>query len=92
MYRIEKEENGKECIVIDGFDKGIAPDPYSGLNLALQVNLETPGEISAGYPITSNTVSGATLTAPIAKSVAWFTSYTNAAPNGSPSKFAMLDA
>lgn len=64
-YRLEKEENGVKAIVIDGWEKGIADDPYSGMNRMLQVNLNTPGEVSVGYPITTATQSTGTMTVPI---------------------------
>ncbi len=72
--------------------EGIAPDPYTGLNKLTQVNLEVPNEISVGYPITTSTTSGGTLGKPIARSTAWFAAYGSAVANGSPSRFAMLDA
>lgn len=74
-YRLEEEPNGKEAIVIDGWDKGIASSPSLGMNAMLQVDLEVPGEVSVGYPITANATSGATMTQPIARSVRYFTAY-----------------
>lgn len=90
-YRIEQEPNGKTAIVIDGFDT-IASNPYSGMNKMFQVNLETQGEVSLGYPITANTVSGATLGQPIARSTRFFTYGTPGVPASSPQSFAILDA
>ncbi len=91
-YRVVKDRNGKEEIIITFPDTGIAPDPYSGLNRQFAVNLSVPNEISVGYPITASTTSGATLGTPIARSTAWFAAYGSAVGNGSPSRFAMLDA
>lgn len=92
MVRYEKEPSGDYAIVIDGFDKGIAPDPYSGTNSLLSVNINTPGEVSVGYPLTANTTSGATLGPPIADSVRFFGYGSPGAPTGSPQSFAMLDS
>lgn len=86
-YRYEK--NGD--LVIDGWD-GIGSTPYSGMGQMLGVNLETSGEVSVGYPITTSTVSGATLGNPIADSTRFFTYGTPAIPSGSPQSFAILDA
>ena len=88
---MEKEDNGEYALVIDGFDQGIASDPEKGLNRAYQVSLSVPGEVNVGYPITASTVSGATLTAPIARSTRWFGYGSPGAPSGSPQSFAMLD-
>lgn len=90
-YRLEKEPNGKEAIVITFPNTGIAEDPYSGMNRLYTVNTTVPNEVSVGYNMTNSTTSGGTLGAPIARSTAWFASYTSATGNGSPSKFAMLD-
>lgn len=93
MYRIENEENGEKALVIDGFDKGIAPDPYSGTNYMLGVNLNTPGEFSVGYPITANTLGSGTLGIPIARSTRFFSSYLVGTwgTTGSPQSYAILD-
>lgn len=64
-YRIEKEQNGVQALVIDGWDKGIGSDPYTGLGRLIQVDLATPGEIAVGYPITVSAQTGGTMTAPI---------------------------
>lgn len=64
-YKIVKEPNGVEAIVIRGWEQGIAPDPYSGMGRMLNVDLETPGEVAAGYPITTSSQSGGTMTIPI---------------------------
>lgn len=90
-YRFEKEPNGKSAIVIDGWEKGIAQDPYSGMNGMFQVDLETEGEISVGYPITTSATSGGTLTNPIARSTRFFSYGSPGVPTGSPSSFAILD-
>lgn len=91
-YKKEKEENGEYAIIIDGWEKGVAPDPYSGINRMNQVDLSTDGEVSVGYPITTSTTSGATLGVPIADSVRFFSYTTPGIPTGSPQSFAMLDA
>lgn len=91
-YRLETEPNGGTAIVIDGFDEGIGADPYSGLNYALSVNMETPGEISSGYTLTTSATSGGTLGPPISDSTRWFTYGTPGIPSGSPQSFAILDS
>lgn len=93
-YRVEKEDNEVNAIVIDGWEKGIAPDPYSGLNRLLSVDLETPGEIAVGYGITTSTTSGGTLGKPIASSKRLFPSYGTPVgiPTGSVQSYAILDA
>lgn len=63
-YSVQKEENGTPAIVISGWTDGISKSPYDGVNRMLQVNLNIPGEVSVGYPITSSTVTG-TLGIPI---------------------------
>ncbi len=92
-HRWEKEENGEYALVIDGWENGIAPDPYSGINRLSQANLDVPGEISVGYPITTSTTSGGTLGNPIADSTRYFSygSPVAAAPDA-PQSFAILDA
>lgn len=65
-YRIEREQNGKPALVIDGWDKGLADDPYSGPALLSQVNIGTvPGEVSVGFQITASTIASGTLGVPI---------------------------
>lgn len=92
-YRIEKEPNGGNVIIIDGWADGIAPDPYSGINRMLAVNLEVPGEVSVGYPITASTTSGGTLGVPIADSTRYFPTYvTQGTGTGSAQSYAILDA
>lgn len=93
-YRIEEEPNGGQAIVIDGWDKGIAADPYAGINRMLGVDLETHGEVAVGYPITTSTTSGGTLGNPIAKSVRLFPTYATpaASGDGSAQSYAILDA
>lgn len=98
-YKLEKEPTGKYALVIDGWQEGIAADPYSGINRMRVVDLETPGEVAVGYPITTSTTSasgGVTLSTPIADSTRWF-GYTasgafSGSPSGSPQSFAMLDS
>lgn len=92
-YRIEKEQNGKNAIVIDGWEKGTAPDPYSGIGEMLSVDLETPGEVSVGYGITTSSTSGGTLGKPIARSTRYFPTYVSQGiPTGAAQSYAMLDA
>lgn len=91
-YRIEKEENGTTAIVISGWEKGTAPDPYSGMNRMYSVNLTVPGEVSVGYDITANATSGGTLGNPIADSTRYFSYATPGVPASSPQSFAILDA
>lgn len=64
-YTFEKENNGEKAIVISGWNKGIAPDPYSGIGKMLTVDLSTPGEVSSGYGLTLNTLGAGTLNTPI---------------------------
>lgn len=91
-YRYEKEPNGKMAIVIDGWEKGIAPDPYSGINRMYSVDLSTDGEVAVGYTITANATSGTTLGTPIADSTRFFTYGTPGVPAGSAQSFAILDS
>lgn len=92
-YRWEKEESGNYAIVIDGWENGIASDPYSGLGLLQSVDLETPGEIAVGYPITASTTSGGTLGRPCARSTRYFPTYiTQGTATGLEQSYAILDA
>lgn len=93
-YRWEKEENGGDVLIIDGWENGIAPDPYSGINRMYGVNLTVKGEVSAGYPITTSTLSGggSSLGDPIARSIRWFGYVSPGTTSGSPQSFAILDA
>lgn len=92
-HRLEKEANGEYALVIDGFEEGIAPDPYSGMGLMQSVDLETPGEVAVGYPITASTTSGGTLGSPIARSTRYFPTYiTQGQPTGLEQSYAILDA
>jgi hypothetical protein len=88
-WRYDKESGD---FIIDGWENGTAPDPYSGLGRMYEVNLSVPGEVSVGYPITANATSGATLGTPIADSTRLFTYGTPGIPTGSPQSFAILDA
>lgn len=89
-WRVEKETG--DIVITFPKGEGIAADPYSGMNNLFSVNLNVPNEVSVGYPYTTSTVSGATLGIPIARSTAWFASYGSAVANGSPSRYAILDA
>lgn len=91
MWRLEKEENGKQAIILDDWSGGISDDPYSGPYFATGVNLETPGEASVGYPITISTRSGGSLSRPIARSTRFFSYATPGIPSGSAQSFAILD-
>lgn len=67
-WRFLKEEaSGDYAIVIDGWEKGIGTDPYSGLQRLSQVNLSVPGEVSVGYNLSNATITSGTLGVPIAK-------------------------
>lgn len=92
-WKIEREPNGDEAIVIDGWTNGIGADPYSGLGYLLGVDLETPGEVAVGYPLTANATSGGTLTAPIADSTRFFPTYMNptSIATGAAQSYAILD-
>lgn len=61
------DENGD--IVISGWETGISPNPYDGPTTLNNVNLAVPGEVNIGFPLTANTVSGATLGKPISKAI-----------------------
>lgn len=88
-YHIDPE-NGD--IVLDGFDKGVADDPYSGLGDISQCSIAVPNEISVGYTITANATSGATLGIPIARSTRFFNYGTPGIPAGtSAQSFAIVD-
>lgn len=91
-WRIESQTEEATEIIIDGWDKGSAPDPYSGINRMYAVNLATSGEVSVGYTITANATSGATLGTPIADSTRFF-AYGSSGyiPVGSAQSFAILD-
>lgn len=60
-WRLEKEPNGKEAIVIDGWQDGMGPDPYTGIGNMLRANLSVPGEISVGYDTTINSTGTGTV-------------------------------
>lgn len=71
-WRSEKGITGEMEIVIDGFDKGIAQDPYTGMGDMRVVNTGTvPGEVSAGFALTVSTTSGATLGIPVSRATAF---------------------
>lgn len=91
-YRLEKESTGKTALVIDGWEQGIAPDPYSGLGRMESVDISTPGEIAVGYALTASATSGGTLGVPIADSTRFFSYGTPGVPTGSAQSFAILDA
>lgn len=91
-WKTIKEDTGVEAILINGWEKGTAPDPYSGMNRMFQVDLNTTGEVAVGYKLTTSTTSGATLGTPIADSTRLFVYGTPGVPVGSPQSFAMLDA
>lgn len=62
-YREERESNGDTAIVIDGWDKGIAPSPHKGIANMQGVNISTaPEEVACSFSRTqqSMTVSVAT--------------------------------
>lgn len=94
-YRLETNNATKKVeLIIDGWGKGTAADPYSGINGMFQVDLETPGEVAAGYPITTSTVSGATLNKPCARSTRLFPTYGSAGggqPDGVIQSWAIVD-
>lgn len=96
MWKWIKEENGGEAILINGWADGIAQDPYSGMGAMLSVDLEVPGEVAVGYPVTANTLSGggSSLGNPIARSTRYFTTYATppASGTGLPVSYAILDA
>lgn len=91
-YKTEKEPNGKEVLIIGGFDT-MAPDPYSGTNKLFDVNTSTPGEVSVGYPITSSTVTGGPIGIPVWDSTRYFPTYAtpSALPQGYQYSYAIYD-
>ena len=94
-YRFEKEPNGEYALVIDGWENGIAKDPYSGLGLMTQVDLETPGEVAVGYPMTASSLSGGgnSIGNSIARSTRLFPTYvTRGTADGSEYGYAILDS
>lgn len=71
-WRLEKETDGQQAYVIDGWEKGIAENPYDGINDIRNANIGTvPKEISVGFGITTSTTSGATLGVPISRATAF---------------------
>lgn len=81
-WRIDQETGD---LIMDGWDKGIAGDPYTGIQDMRTVNIDTvPGEVSVGFTLTANTTSGATLGIPIDRA----TSFTN----GVATAYLILDA
>ena len=87
-WHIEKETGD---IIIDGWEKGISSSPYGGMGLMDAVDLSVPGEVAVGFTVTSSTISGATMTSPIARSTRWFGYGTPAIPAYSLRSFAILD-
>lgn len=72
-------------IVIDGWEKGIGPSPFDGLQDLRTVNIDSvPGQVTTGFILTANTVSGDTLGIPIMGA----TSYTS----GQATAYLILDA
>lgn len=64
-YRKIKEPTGTEALIINGWDSGTSPDPYSGMGKMMTANLSIPGEISSGYGLTLNALGTGTLNTPI---------------------------
>jgi hypothetical protein len=55
-YRVEQESNGGTALIIDGFQSGIADNPYNGISDMRNVNIiSIPGEASAQLSMTSAT-------------------------------------
>lgn len=49
-YRLEKEPTGKQAIVIDGWEKGIAPSPHKGIAAIKNANIMTDmGTVVCNY-------------------------------------------
>lgn len=62
-YRYEKNQNGEEDLVIDGFEKGIADSPYQGIANMRNVNIKYyPGVAYANYERQAATLSYGTFT------------------------------
>lgn len=64
-YRYEKNQNGEEDLVIDGFEKGIADSPYLGIANIRNLNIKYyPGVAYANYKRKPATISGGTFAQP----------------------------
>lgn len=61
--------NDKGEIVFEGWEKGVSPNPYTGLGKVLGANLSIPGEVSVGYPLTTSTMGTGTFNTPIHKAI-----------------------
>lgn len=62
-YRYEKNQNGEEDLVIDGFEKGIADSPYLGIANIRNLNIKYyPGVAYANYKRLPATLSYGTFT------------------------------
>lgn len=89
-YRLEKTNIGVD-IVFDGWENGIAQDPFSGIADMRQVNISTlPKTVQVGYGITVSTTSGGTLGKPISKATR-FTSYLSYTGTGGALGYLILD-
>lgn len=91
-YRVIKEENGGQAILINGFDT-MASTPYSGPNKLFSVNISTPDEISVGYGLTTSTVTSGPIGIPIWDSTRYFPTYATPAtlPTGLQYSYAIYD-
>lgn len=62
-YRYEKEQSGDRAIVIDGWEKGIAPSPHKGIANMQNVNISTEsGEVMISYGRTQQTATSLSTT------------------------------
>ena len=60
-YRIEKESNGEQAIVITGWEKGVGSSAEKGLQLVQNASLEIEGELAFGWPISNQTIASGSL-------------------------------
>lgn len=66
--------NQKGDLIINGWENGISPDPFTGIADMRSVNINNfPQTIAAGFTITTSTISGATLGKPISKATKFST-------------------
>lgn len=89
-YKQIKEENGDYALVISGFGDGSNANPYDGTNMMSQVNLNTPGEVSVGYPLTTSTIASGTVGIPISRATRT-TAYVTNTGNGNALEYFILD-
>lgn len=63
-YKWIKEENGEQALVINGWSSGVANSPETGIFNLQQTSLEIDGEVSSGWPLLTENISGGSLNVP----------------------------